>query len=153
MILEQGPESQEVVLQGVVFAVVKNGKILLEERTDSLDKYHGYTIILGGRIGEGETSNQALYRELSEECGITPKSLVLLGSFDSEEADGVHNMRYIFLIRDFEGEVENKERSKSRHLWVNLDEAREVCKHPVSQRILDMVENYLNPIDRQSKTD
>ena len=66
----------QIVRAGVGILTLKGNKILLGKRKGShgTDEYCGP----GGHVEYGETMEQAILRELAEECGITVKNLRLL---------------------------------------------------------------------------
>ncbi len=51
---------------------VKDGRILLGKRAPHRKAYPGCWDVIGGRVEDGETVEQALHRELGEEIGIVP---------------------------------------------------------------------------------
>jgi 8-oxo-dGTP diphosphatase len=61
---------------GVGVMILKNGKVLLGRRKGS----HGAGELggIGGHLEYGETLEQAIMREIEEECGITVKNVRLL---------------------------------------------------------------------------
>src|SRR5688572_17821576 len=65
-----------VIKVGVGLLVVKDGKVLWGKRKGSFGEglYGG----VGGHVEYGETVEQAILRELAEECGITVKNLRVL---------------------------------------------------------------------------
>jgi len=123
---------------GVVFAIIDDGNILLEERIDINAPFSGYTIVPGGGIEEGEEPERAVIRELDEECGVSPKNLVYLGVF------GVSILRYVFVVEGFRGQVVNRESEKAKHIWATMEEARELCEHAITKEILEIVEEHLD---------
>jgi 8-oxo-dGTP diphosphatase len=66
----------EPVKVGVGLLVIKDGKTLWGRRKGALGKgQHGS---IGGHLEYGETAEQAVLRELAEECGIKVKNLRFL---------------------------------------------------------------------------
>lgn len=82
--------------------VISDGKILSGTRHNDF----GYGLICGpgGHIEDGETPEQAAFRETEEEFGISPKELIPLGLGPKEPDTGL--TPYLFLCTDFEGEPE-----------------------------------------------
>jgi len=127
---------------GVVFILFDGNKLQLEERMKPQDQYFGYTFIPGGKIEDGEEICSALRREVMEEYGVTLKEGFGLGDIQGVEDGGVLNVRHIFLVTSWDGTLANPE-GKNRHIEATFSEARELCKHPVSQKILDLFEAKL----------
>ena len=80
--------------------VISDGKILTGTRHNDF----GYGLICGpgGHIEDGETPEQAAYRETEEEFGISPKELIPLGYGPAEPETGL--APHIFLCTEYEGE-------------------------------------------------
>mgnify|MGYP000791135319 CR=1 FL=1 len=79
--------------------VVNGGRILNGTRHNDF----GYGLVCGpgGHIEEGETPEQAAFRETKEEFGITPKSLMWLGQGPEEKDTGLKP--YLFLCTEYYG--------------------------------------------------
>lgn len=90
------PESQKGSV-GVI--VVNGGRILNGTRHNDF----GYGLVCGpgGHIEEGETPEQAAFRETKEEFGIMPKSLTWLGQGPEEKDTGLKP--YLFLCTEYYG--------------------------------------------------
>ncbi len=129
--------------QGVIFAILKGNKIALEERNDPNDEYSGYIFIPGGKIERNESPEKAMIREIFEEYSITPGNFKKLGTLPNLEKNDDIKLRHIFLISSWKGEMKNPE-GKNKHILVDLIVARELCKHPISQQILGLVELELS---------
>lgn len=127
----------------VIFALYRDGVILVEKRLEA-GKWQGLTIIPGGHIEEGETQEDAMIREVrDEELGVTPIKFSRLGSIIiTDETLGL-KIKHIFLIEDWDGEISNPE-DRNEHHYLTLSQARNICVHPTSQKVLDMVEEYLS---------
>jgi len=127
----------------VIFAVINpDGKILVEDRVNPESGYFGYTIIPGGAIEEGETPLQALEREMDEELGVKPTQFTKLPVF----LDMTLSKRFVeynpYVILAVNGEVANKEPDKSRHRWIDLEEADNLPLAP-SQLVVARVKAFL----------
>ena len=79
--------------------VVNGGRILNGTRHNDF----GYGLVCGpgGHIEEGETPEQAAFRETKEEFGIMPKSLMCLGQGPEEKDTGLKP--YLFLCTEYYG--------------------------------------------------
>ena len=96
----------------VSFILEQDDKILLFYRTDGYFK-DGWWVLPAGHIEENETATQAVVREAKEELGID------VDVKDVAFVHIVHNlvgenkrMDLYFLIKDFQGELQNLEPSK-----------------------------------------
>ena len=58
----------------------RDGRILLGRRAPHRKAYAGCWDVIGGKVEEGETLEQALHRELGEEIGVVPTGPEPLGS-------------------------------------------------------------------------
>lgn len=80
-----------------------------------------------------------MMREVAEEYGVEVQSYEQIGVVTDIEDGGIVNFRHVFLVTSWIGELSNPE-NKNKHLEAGLDKARKICKHPVSQRILNLLE-------------
>lgn len=131
--------------QGVIFLIYNNGKVLLEERISTNKAYYGYTIIPGGKFEQGVdlSHEDALKREVLEECGVTINDFVLL---DRYLQTTITNHLYdvsAFLVTNYNGEITNPE-GKARHLWVDIAEADKYLLFADSRYILSMAKSILS---------
>jgi 8-oxo-dGTP pyrophosphatase MutT (NUDIX family) len=58
--------------------------VLLTKRTDTLERHGGQISFPGGGIEDGETALEAALRETSEEIGVPPEDVDVLGRLDEE---------------------------------------------------------------------
>lgn len=91
-------ESAKHLSVGVI--VISEGKILCGTRMH--DSGRGLICGPGGHIEEGETPEQAAFRETEEEFGISPKELVPIGYGPEEPTSGLTPC--LFLCTDYDGE-------------------------------------------------
>ena len=82
-------------------------------------------------------------REIREERGVDPTAYKQIGMVEEIETDGVLIIRHVFLITGYEGDKINNE-ARNKPFWATLDEAEEICEHPISKDILTLVRNALN---------
>lgn len=136
--------------KGVIFALVRDEKILLSLRIKPASAYWGSFIIPGGRFERGEEAQDALKREMLEECGVTPGSFCFLFQKDMVTESGNRIFQHVFLVSDFDGEVVNKEPDKEQHKWVDLYKAEELLDFEFSREVLRQVISSLNAA-KQSK--
>lgn len=126
----------------IIFVIFDGQKIQLEERIEASDKYFGYTLIPGGKLEPGDTLESGLKREIREEYGINVVKSEELGVIQSMSENGVNKFKHVFLVSKWEGNLSNPEK-RNVHIEATFQEARKICKHPISQKILDLVESKL----------
>lgn len=130
--------------KGVMFLIYKDGKFLIENRTNPDKTYYGYSIIPGGKVDKdgGETFEDAVSRELLEECGITNVKMILLDTFLHVTMSNQLYRTSACLITEFEGEVENKE-GKSEQVWVDIDKAQDRLPFADSKYVITLAKDYI----------
>lgn len=128
---------------GVIFVIFDGKKIQLEKRSEEKDKYCGFTFIPGGKVEAGEAPLDALIREVKEEYCVTAEVFKQLGTISGVEAEtGLPAFHHIFMVSKWGGNLSNPE-DRNVHLEATIEEAREICQHPVSQKVIDLVEAEL----------
>ena len=100
---------------GVGVLVVKDGRILCGIRTDN-----GQVCGPGGHIEQGEDPAHAAQRELQEEFGIKPLSLIPVGCLDG--SGGAYRPTKVFLCKDFEGEVNTDDSEMALPYFASIKE-------------------------------
>jgi len=93
--------------------VAKGEKILMGRRGNVFGK--GSWALPGGHLELNETTEECVLRELSEEIGIIPTKMKLVGVVnDIPDIPGQtnHYVRFVYLITNFKGEIKNKEPDK-----------------------------------------
>ena len=82
-------------------AVILNSekKILIVRRAKSPGK--GLWSLPGGAVKLGEKLEEALRREIQEECGISIEIKKLIGAFDRIFFDGQNKVKYHYVILDY----------------------------------------------------
>ena len=80
---------------------------------------NGYYDIPGGKIEEGETSEETSIREFKEETGITIKKQHYIGHNTIEYPDRIFEFD-IYLVDDYSGEPLEFEENDS--MWINIDD-------------------------------
>ena len=112
------PASVMDVLDCVAFLLVKDGRFLVERRRRDKLVDPGAVAIPGGHLEPGESSLEALHRELHEELGLTtanPQFICTLLN-PSEE---FRKLDY-YALQFWSGEIENNEAEAL--LWLSLDD-------------------------------
>ena len=106
----------------VLVIVQKGNKILVVERSKTDQWMPLHWSYPGGHIQKGETPYYAAKRELEEETGLKPKTVVYTGIRDTS-----NGKMYIYLCDEYEGDVKlNFEHSD--HKWVTYDEVEDLNK-------------------------
>lgn len=92
MINREGKTKRDIAL---LIIINKEGKLLLQHRSEHLERWPGYWGFFGGGIEEGETPEEGLKREIHEELGyrVENHKLLLEQDFVGKNHWGV---RYIY---------------------------------------------------------
>jgi 8-oxo-dGTP diphosphatase len=117
--------------------IVDHGKALLVRRGQ--EPALGTWVIPGGAIELGETAEQALRRELREECGLDVAAEEVAAVIDRIDLDPGGRVRFHYVIVDYFARHVSGELSAasdaSEACWVPLSE---LPAYGVSQRSLDL---------------
>ena len=108
----------------VTLIIYKDGKILLQKRTDN-----NTWAIHGGAIEPGEKYIDALYREIKEELNIEPINPELMGIFSGEELhhtyvkskDEVYALNHVFICEDYKGNIEFTDGEVGDLQWFDIN--------------------------------
>lgn len=135
-----------------VWTVNQDNKLLLTLRSDEKELYPGLWENTSGSVVSGETSAQAVRRELEEETGIvaTEDELVFLGT-----ARKAFSFVDIYLVRKTvdEDAIRLQKGETTAYMWVTLAELEEIHRQgrlafPVAYRFEQfrtMFESMLSP--------
>lgn len=92
------------------------GRVLVQQRPPG-KPMAGLWEFPGGKVDPGENPEAALARELHEELGIeVDRSALVPASFASEALGARHLLLLLYLLRDWQGEVEMRHATALR--WV-----------------------------------
>ncbi|MEJ2128876.1 MAG: 8-oxo-dGTP diphosphatase MutT [Woeseiaceae bacterium] len=92
----------------------ENGRILITERVAG-GPFHGMWEFPGGKIGDSESAQDALTRELIEELGITVTDAEPFMELHHEYPDRIVDLEF-FLVSEWEGEPAGLEGQEIR--WI-----------------------------------
>jgi 8-oxo-dGTP diphosphatase len=110
-----------------------NGRVLISQRP--ADKHMaGYWEFPGGKIAPGESGEQALWRELTEELGVSLQRCHPLLKLRHDYVDRVVELE-VFLVDDYRGEPTGRETQALK--WVELAELGAHSLLPADRPIVD----------------
>jgi len=92
-------EYPESPIVGVAAIVSRNDSVLLIHRGNEPGR--GALGLPGGAVELGETAEQAIVREVKEECGIEIKPLCVIAVRDSITYDGAERIRFHYVLVEF----------------------------------------------------
>ena len=127
---------------GVGVLCVKDGTILVAQRKQGGNA--GLFCGPGGHIEDGETPEQAAYRETEEEFGISPKQLIQIGYGPQEPETGYTPA--VFLCTDWDGEPQPLDGEMGDPMWIapeTLEQLRPSLFPPFATSI-DLLYHVLN---------
>lgn len=128
----------------VISLIMKDNKILMILRKNKPDA--GNYNLVGGRMEEGETVNQAIIREAKEEVGLTiqDSDIEVVSSLHRICDNGTYNaIEFILIIKDFQGEPKNLEPDFCEKLeWIDINN----LPNNISPYAKTAIENYKKKI-------
>jgi 8-oxo-dGTP diphosphatase len=133
--------SVPIVLVAAVALIDADGRVLLAERPAS-KSMAGLWEFPGGKVGTGETPEQALIRELKEELGIDVTSNCLAPfTFASHRYEDFHLLMPLYLCRVWNGFVEARE--GQRLAWVRAERLDDYAMPPADRPLVAMLRDVL----------
>ena len=131
----------KTVLVSAVALVDKDGRILIAKRPDG-KSMAGLWEFPGGKVEPGETPEQALVRELSEELGITTWNSCLAPlTFASHAYEQFHLLMPLFVCRKWEGVVLPKENQELK--WVHSKELKNYPMPPADIPLVPILREWI----------
>ena len=136
------PEAETpIVLVAAVALVDADGRVLLARRPPG-KAMAGLWEFPGGKIGDGETPEQALIRELREELGIdTEQSCLAPLAFASHGYDDFHLLMPLYVCRVWSGMVTPREGQELR--WVRPARLRDFPMPPADAPLIPVLRDLL----------
>jgi 8-oxo-dGTP diphosphatase len=128
-------------LVSAVALIDQDGRILIAKRPDG-KSMAGLWEFPGGKVELGETPEQALVRELSEELGIkTWNSCLAPMTFASHAYEGFHLLMPLFVCRKWEGIVIPKEEQELK--WVYSSELKNYPMPPADKPLIPILRDWI----------
>ena len=128
----------------VLFALIKDNKVLLEKRPIKGFTKHQY-LIPGGAINEKiETLEDALKREMMEELGVIPLNFELL---TQENIPGLNdNILKTLIVSSWQGKIASVILDKEDPFpleWVEINKALDILPIKPTKRIVEALKKFL----------
>lgn len=134
------PNTEPKVSLKVAVGVVVRGTQVCLSRRRAEQHLAGLWEFPGGKLESGETSQDALRRELSEELGIVVNVSEPLQTVGHDYASRRVELQ-CWLVTDFSGEPAGKEGQEVA--WVDIDDCGKYPMPPPNQAILDSLRRRL----------
>lgn len=131
----------KTVLVSAVALVDADGRVLLSRRPEGRPMA-GLWEFPGGKVEPGETPEEALIRELTEELGIcTVESCLAPLTFASHSYDDFHLLMPLFACRRWEGTPRPREGQELK--WVRPEKLREHPMPPADIPLIPTLRDWL----------
>ena len=118
--------------------LIKDNKVVV---TNYKQHDNGYYDIPGGKIEEGETSEETSIREFKEETGITITKQHCIGHNTIEYPERIFEFD-IFIVDEYSGEPLEFEENKS--MWFNIDDLYKEIKLFPSIEVIKYLKDNMN---------
>jgi 8-oxo-dGTP diphosphatase len=136
-LVEGGP----VLLVAAIALVDPDGRVLLARRPEG-KPMAGLWEFPGGKLGPGETPEEALIRELREELGVdTEESCLAPFTFASHGYEGFHLLMPLYLCRVWSGGPAPKEGQELA--WVRPSQMTDYPMPPADRPLVAMLRDFL----------
>ena len=131
----------KTILVSAAALIDQDGRILIAKRPDG-KSMAGLWEFPGGKVELGETPEQALVRELSEELGIkTWNSCLAPMTFASHAYEDFHLLMPLFVCRKWEGIVIPKEEQELK--WVYSNELKNYPMPPADKPLIPILRDWI----------
>lgn len=132
---------------GVGAVVLHEGRVLLVRRGGQ--PAAGKWSLPGGLVDLGETTAEAIRRELREECGIDARLAGVAGVVDRVVRDGDGRIRYHYVLVDYLARVDSEECAAGSDAaecrWVEIDRVEEL---DITEGLVDMIRRAVGLADK-----
>jgi 8-oxo-dGTP diphosphatase len=119
--------------------VISDNKILMIKRKK--DPFAGTYTLPGGNVDFGETTRDAIVREIKEETGIETKVIATLGMYDDPKRDPRgHYVSMVYICAMAGGKEQIKPDEVEEIKWVPIDD---LGKYTIGFDHLKMIKSYL----------
>jgi 8-oxo-dGTP diphosphatase len=136
--VSDGREYPSVPRVGVGAVVLDRGRVLLVRRGKAPS--YGKWSLPGGMVELGETTREAVQREIEEECSLKIRVLDVCGVLDRVVRDAEGRIRYHWVLVDYVAFVESgtlcAASDADEAVWVEVDE---VARLDTTDGLLDMI--------------
>jgi len=133
--------SRAIVLVAAAALVDRDNRVLISQRPTG-KPMAGLWEFPGGKVGAGETPEQALVRELREELGIKVcESCLAPFTFASHAYERFHLLMPLYICRSWEGEIAPREGQAIR--WVRASRLRDFPMPPADLPLIPMLRDLL----------
>ena len=146
-------ETEKINFHYCVRAIIEQDKKFLVIRVNNADYYH----LSGGHVEIGETSEQALLREIKEETGfeVIVNNLVLIHEqFYNKKNSANHSLIFYYLVKPVKKittnnfvriEQDKNKTSKNELCWLTIEELKKIDLRPELMKDL-IIKNELNSL-------
>ena len=138
---EAAPVGKRILLVAAVGLIDADGRVLLARRPEG-KPLAGLWEFPGGKVGPGETPEQALIRELKEELGIDVTEACLAPfAFASHGYEAFHLLMPLFLCRRWQGQVTAMEGQALA--WVRPQRLADYAMPPADKPLVALLRDFL----------
>jgi len=133
--------TKPILLVAAVALVDRDNRVLIARRPEG-KSLAGLWEFPGGKVGPGESPEEALRRELAEELGIEVCETCLAPyTFASHAYTDFHLLMPLFLCRAWEGEIAPREGQELR--WVRAARLADYPMPPADQPLIPWLRDLL----------
>ncbi len=132
----------ELLLVAACALVDRDGRILVAKRPAGRE-HGGLWEFPGGKVENGETTEQALVRELHEELGVEPcESCLQPFAFATHTQNGRHLLMPLYVCRQWDGFVRPREGQEI--IWIYPKDLHGLAMPPIDIPLAAEIRDRLN---------